>query len=368
MPSNSINQQFDNSIMGNQPQGSNPQDTQNPLPPTSDQLQNSLPQNQQAQIQRTLQPQLPVQNQATAQAPQQPLRPVMSPNQQIQGQNLPPRPVSPQQLNPTREPVNSLINNNQPISNQHLGVVNQPPSNPNSKPQAPLTYEQKLQQNIPQGQNIPPRQTTPSQSLPPQIPTQNNQIPRPVNPQKPNTQANQLTNSQENTPTRNPQTREQYLTPGNINQQPAPKPQRLSEVKQIATQANLNNPNFKPDYNHLEQGSRVIQVNTYDILKLCIYIIPGLSLVILILRSIKDEEVMWHARQSLVAQGIWLFILTILNLINFPLISGNGFSLALIWNILLIGALIWAGAQAYMGKRWRIPLISEIGTVFIDGK
>lgn len=121
-------------------------------------------------------------------------------------------------------------------------------------------------------------------------------------------------------------------------------------------------------YPHLENQSRNITINTYEILKLCIYIIPTLPVFLLLLRSVKDKEVMWHARQSLIGQLIWLVVLFVLNAFNAPLISGNGITLATLWNILLIGTLIYAGSQAYLGRRWAIPVIHEIGITYIEGE
>lgn len=328
MPSNnSTNQQFGNSAMQtpmrNPVSGTAPQANQSQVNPLPVQQNNSSSQTQPTPI--------------TQNNPQ--LRPQVTsnsiPNQQLHfavPSNNQPQPA----VKPTQQPINQV-----PNSNQHIGVAT---------PTQPIQNVTPINniQRIPQ-----PGATTPSQQRP-QVP-QTNQ--NPVNVTQHPTQAQP-----------SPQ---KFINPSNF-QQPTPtnsiKPQSTAEVKQMAMDANILREGLKPNYDHLDQAGRTIQINTFEVLKLCIYLIPGLPIFLLVLRSIKDPEVMWHSRQSLVAQAIWLIVLTIMNLVNLPLVSGNGFSLALVWNIVLYGALIWAGVQAYLGKRWRIPVIAEIGTVFIDGQ
>lgn len=319
--------------------------------------------------------------------------PVNQTNQNTIPQN-PQQPTSGQTPMPVN-PVNTNSNQAVPNSNIQSAVQTQQNSTftQNQYTQAQARFEANRQPNRAQ-QPMQNPQTSFTARNQPVLPNQNpinaidnkhlgyvNQvssqtIPQPVQ-QQPRTNAYQQpapipSTAQNNIRTPQPNSRNEYLNPSNIQQkiqQPA-KPQNVAELKQVAYQANKlpQNEQMEIGYSELEKQGRIVQINTYDVLKLCIYIIPGIQIFLLLLKSIKDETVMWHARQSLIAQVIWLTVLTVFNLINFPLISGSGFSLATIWNILMIGVLIYAGSMAYAGKQFRIPIIAEIGTVFIDGR
>lgn len=161
-----------------------------------------------------------------------------------------------------------------------------------------------------------------------------------------------------------------YSSPSSI--QIPQKPKDYFDLKNQVIQAQKPLPeaaNIYPDqYDKLETTNTKIEINTHEILKLCIYVIPAFPIFILLLKFTNDDEVLWHTRQSTLAQTLWLIVLYILNSMNAPLISGSGFTIATLWNFICIGFLIYAGAQAYMGKKYRIPLVSEIGTGFIDNK
>lgn len=164
---------------------------------------------------------------------------------------------------------------------------------------------------------------------------------------------------------------QQYLNPENISHNLPPKD--LEELKLKAIQFQKQLPELpgtivSQHYGNLEIHSKQININTFEVLKLCLYIVPGLPVFLLIFRSINDKEVTWHARQGLLMQVIWLFVYFVLQNLSLPLISGSGISLANIWNISCIGILVYAGSQAYIGKQYRIPVISDIGATFIDGK
>lgn len=327
----------------------------------------------------------PTSNQSSVQSSQQ----VNNPSTTQMGQLRPNIPANAAQPRPT--PLTSQANtvstsfaNNFPPSNQstnqniidskHLGFMNQ--TNNNAKPlqPAPAQNPTPLQQSTiasPGPQEMPnyAYQSGNRPQTPPPIRQSDTGQANTFKPLNAAPQTNNSTTFQSS----NPQiSRNDFINPSNIQQkiQQPVKPQNVQELKQVAFNANKLQPvnQMQVGYDSLEKQSRVVQINTYDVLKLCIYIVPGVQVFLLLLKSIKDETVMWHARQSLIAQVLWLMVLTIFNLINFPLISGGGFSLATIWNILMIGLLIYAGAMAYAGKIWRIPVIAEIGTVFIDGK
>ncbi len=207
-----------------------------------------------------------------------------------------------------------------------------------------------------------------------QIPVQSNQIPQQTTNRTLPVMSNPSIQSSPPLQSQAPKSleRPKYINPTNFQQSQLPKPQNLNELRTLANNTNMLKEPESFNVNYPEQlinQNQVIQINTYDILKLCIYIIPGISILLILFKLIRDELVMWHARQSVLTHVIWLLVILILNnVINLPLISGGGFSLSTIWNILLIGILIYAGAQAYIGKKWTIPVIYDLGLNFIEGK
>lgn len=282
----------------------------------------------------------------------------------------------------TNNTTNNNYSSNQNVSDKHLSYfnqsdqtiqpnqnpvpVNQTSPNPVRIPQ-PLPQNQQVQQSPrptnpapvqnPQ-QVVRPRVATPPQTQPlPQI-----QQPKPVQVQKPLPQ----------TPVQ-PQQNSQikYINPTNINQTQVL--QNMNDLKIRALDANRNLPEEQKSlnaqhYEKLNQQARQITINTYEILKLCIYIVPGVQVFILLFKSINDPDVIWHAKQSLVTQAIWLTAYFILQNTGIPLISGAGFTIANIWNLFMIGVLIYAGYKAYIGQKWRIPVVSDIAITYIDGK
>jgi uncharacterized membrane protein len=262
------------------------------------------------------------------------------------------------QTNPNQQQINPNLRPLQPAQNPMLNQNNPAQQNP-------VLNQQTSTQNQ---QVIRPRVSAPAQPLSIQQPQQPRtvQTPQPVSVQTPRVPVQQPQNPQAQT---NSQIR--YLNPNNIQQ--AIPPKTIQDLKQQAVNANQQLPAQPTQiptqhYDKMLPQTHEVKINTFDVLKLCEYIIPGLSIFLLLFKSIKDEVVMWHARQSLVAQAIWLTAYFIFENINFPLISGSGITLANIWNLAAIGVLIYAGAQAYIGKQYRIPIISDIGTVFIDGR
>lgn len=102
-----------------------------------------------------------------------------------------------------------------------------------------------------------------------------------------------------------------------------------------------------------------------ETLKLVVYIIPIIGIFILVLRSVTNKEVMWHVRQSLVAQAIWFAVLIVLRLLDLPIISDVG---ATLWNAACYILLVIAGVQAYNNQRFNIPVAYDIAKDFIEGK
>lgn len=98
--------------------------------------------------------------------------------------------------------------------------------------------------------------------------------------------------------------------------------------------------------------------DTYKVLNLCLYVVPLVAYVVLISRSIKDEDVMWHAKQSGIAQLFWYGILIGLSVLNLPRLGFIEF--VPFWNLIAYSALVVAGWNAYNGIRWPIPLVFEI--------
>lgn len=298
-------------------------------------------------------------------------------------------------VNPTPKPTSQPF---QPTSQAIQSANPQITSNPNARPAPQNTVLRQPEANPannsmqPQPQSYPqPKPLTPVQN---QAPVRHQQTPPPVIPSSPNINSvPQQSNSLQ------PQT---TISANNISQspfqtRPAPQPQSqpshpIRKPTSIQDQKYLNPNNFRPEnriepkttqdlrsvarindsvpieYNHLHKNSKTIEVNTYDVLKLCLYIIPGLSIFILLLNSIKDKDVLWHSKQSLLTQCIWLFVLFVINLIPLPLIRGEGLTLATLWNLGLVGVLIFTGSKAYLGEKYRIPIISDIGARLLDDK
>jgi uncharacterized membrane protein len=250
-------------------------------------------------------------------------------------------------------------------------------SNQQAKPVSPQA--QVLPQNTPavnQTQVRPPYPVSgiPSNNIPGQSPVIQqrpitNSVPQTntLQPQRPlQPQANQIPNRP---PTyqhvvNQPIQRPTYINPNNFEVKPDQIPaEKLPDLMRAVDKGSpvLN-------YPHLERSSNQIIINTHQVLKLVLYVVPTINVLVLMFRSIKDKEVLWHSRQSVLMQVIWLLVLFIINSIGGPLISGDGITLALLWNIFCIGVLIYGGAQAYIGNRWRIPIVAEIGMAFIDEK
>jgi uncharacterized membrane protein len=235
----------------------------------------------------------------------------------------------------------------------------QQPANPTSQPRPASQPTVQPQQNnqTPFTMPIQPRQQTP---MPANTAVQS----QPPAPQSSNASTLQHANTQQ-------PLKQNYINPNNFQQFQQANPKSLDELRQVAANANQPIPEQRSDlvkdhYNPLEQQSRIIQIDTYEILRLCIYLIPGLPIFVLLLKYTNDKDVVWHSKQALLMQAIWVVVYIIMQAISAPLISGDGLSLSTIWNILSIGILVYAGSQAYIGKRYRIPVVSEIGTNFID--
>lgn len=126
---------------------------------------------------------------------------------------------------------------------------------------------------------------------------------------------------------------------------------KLNEAKRL-----IEEEESKSDTSGLQVKSE--SSDTYKVLNLCLYVVPLVAYVVLISRSIKDEDVMWHAKQSAIAQVFWYGILIGLSILNLPRLGFIEF--VPFWNLIAYSALIVAGWNAYNGIRWPIPLVFEI--------
>jgi uncharacterized membrane protein len=169
--------------------------------------------------------------------------------------------------------------------------------------------------------------------------------------------------------------REQYINPNNFQKV-------LNQTAQpgVAQQQNQTQPanNLSPDGSipplPVQYSEKVmnpvapkVAKKGNEVLKLVVYVVPVLAIFILLLKSIDDEDVLWHVRQSLLTQGVWFGVLIALNLVfgNAPIISTYGISL---WNLIMFVSLILAGVQAYSHEKFHIPVIYEIGKSFIENE
>lgn len=128
---------------------------------------------------------------------------------------------------------------------------------------------------------------------------------------------------------------------------------------------------YSQQYNKLinNQHDEKIEIDKYSLIALCTYIIPALAIFILIFNFNSNKiNMQRHARQAVILQIIWLVVLYIINSTNLPILTGNGFSIAAIWNLLYIIISIRAGSSAYLGNFYKIPLIYDIASNFIENK
>jgi uncharacterized membrane protein len=183
---------------------------------------------------------------------------------------------------------------------------------------------------------------------------------------------------------------EQYINPNNFQKvlgvQPNSAPQ-TPNINPNQSQIPPQNPNPPIDAQDLRGAVPQMPVNQFykpvqnqpqprvqntnqpksnnDIIKLVIYAVPIIAIFIHLLKSIDDEDVLWHSRQSLVGQGIWFAVLIILRFIDAPIISNYG---PMLVNIAAYGLLVFAGIKAYDHQRYNIPVVYDIGKNFIDNK
>lgn len=112
-----------------------------------------------------------------------------------------------------------------------------------------------------------------------------------------------------------------------------------------------------------------IEININSVIGLCTYIIPALAFLIIIFNYQTNKvDIQKHARQALILQTLWLVVLYILNSTKMPLVAGNGITLATLWTIIYIIFSIRAGYSAYFGNFYKIPLIFDIASNFIEKK
>lgn len=223
--------------------------------------------------------------------------------------------------NSQNRPNQNTFSNNANVSDKHLDFVQPKPQqyiNPNNF-QKVLNNQNQVQQTPVQQQQPGQMQRPPQQQLQNQLPAQ------PVQP----------------SPIR-------QSTPVAPQQKTIPQMQIDSHYDELKKEAKIN-----------------ATVNTHEILKLGLYVVPIIALFVHLLKSTDDKEVLWHARQSLVAQGVWFMVIIVLTLLDAPIFSST---LLTIWRIAGYLILIFAGAQAYLGQRYHIPLAYDIGKNFIEEK
>jgi uncharacterized membrane protein len=235
--------------------------------------------------------------------------------------------------NQTNQPNNPQFNQNPNVADKHMQFVNQ-------------VQPQQNQQAVPLQQ---PQRTVPTQ---PQAPVQ--QVPQ----QQP----------------------AQYINPNNFQQVLGQQPQQRQQstnaqspvgaMPQPAQPASQLNPDAPIQPLQVQYSETVMKpaaqkdADKHEVMRLVIYAVPLFAMFILLLKSIEDEGVMWHVRQSLLTQAVWFSILIVLSLLDLPIISTYGLNL---WNIACYALLIVAGAQAYSNQKFLIPVVYEAGKSFIDG-
>jgi uncharacterized membrane protein len=244
------------------------------------------------------------------------------------------------QNNPQNNAVNgNTFSNNPNVSDKHVGYVNQGVV-PASQPQP--------QQQI---QTRPNPTAAVQQPLPQQ----------PVNNATPVQQQQFI----------NPNNFQEVLGAKNVQYPEGSRPTPVQVRPQDLTQATETKIPQMPiqDYNNLknpqpQQQSQSQPIsNRNEVLKLVIYILPVIALFIQVFRTSNDKDVIWHTRQSLVIQGIWFTVMLVLTVMDAPIFSGI---LLTLWKFFGYGLLILAGANAYNGKRYQVPVAYDIGKSFIE--
>lgn len=265
----------------------------------------------------------------------------------------------PDQNDVQNQPNAPQFNQDQYIADKHMpfvGQVNQQVPQPQSYSSDTSTQQvgvnpQSQYQEAPSYYNTSPSPMQSPQPAQPQAPFPQQQIP---------TQNSIPQVSLEN---------QQYLNPNNF-QSVLQNNQPQAEIEPTTATSEIPDPTIPPmpiQYSEtvMKPKEEKGDLSKYEVLRLIVYAVPVFAIFILMLKSIDDEDVMWHVRQSLVAQGVWFAVLIVLTLIDAPIISFYGSKL---WSIVCYGALIIAGIQAYNGERFRIKILYEIGKEFIEDK
>lgn len=280
---------------------------------------------------------------------------------------------------------------NQSVQTSNAAVPNQPIVNPAPQTSLPqINSRQDFAFNpgaTAPVSSTPPfaQQSTPLNQVQPQQNIQGNQTDKIV-------QSSDINHQSQAAPTNTtsyaPQTTDQYLNPSNFqsvlgekNVQHPPEVQKEVDFqRQIQNQtinSNLRTQipqiQFTEDYTLKEpvpdyaapKPLRVDESQRNETLKLVVYVIPIIGIFFLLLKVIPDKDFMWHVKQSLVAQAVWVMVIVILGLLNIPIISGIGLTL---WKFGGYCILVYAGIMAYLHKKYEIPLAYDLGKGFIEEK
>lgn len=102
---------------------------------------------------------------------------------------------------------------------------------------------------------------------------------------------------------------------------------------------------------------------TEDLVNVSVYVIPLISILIILSKKFKRSITLWHARQSIIFQLIFFTILFILRLIQIPIIS---FQFVTVLSLLGLCVMIFSGIKAYNKEKFMIPVIYDIARNYID--
>ncbi len=151
-----------------------------------------------------------------------------------------------------------------------------------------------------------------------------------------------------------------------VNQQLTPEERRMQSLE-----ISQNLKGALPPVEIGDEYKRNIPVNTQivlnrnEVLKLIIYVIPFIAILFQLVKPIDDKDFKWHIKQSLVAQGVWFFVMIVLNLLDIYILSTVGLTL---WKLLGYITILITGALAYNGQRMHIPIAYDLGKNFIEEK
>lgn len=278
-------------------------------------------------------------------------------------------PVSAQAQNPNLPPQNVPVNSN-------FGL--------NTKPQPGQfiqnqTNPQASDNNVVSSTNL--NKTNPNLSPNnPSVPYQNSSQSQNINTQRPNPATNIPQRNFANVPKAQNNPQGEFINPNNIERvlgkenviRPPENPNSSNpnrtlsdaDIEELQKRARAQKPS------KINPGAIPATSNTStstELIGLMIYVIPLICIIYAFFKASPNQNIQKHARQSLIAQVIWLGMGIIFRIIDQPVISYGYFSILGFWNLICYGVLVYTGIKAYMKEFFRIPFAYDLASSYIEG-